>query len=287
MFEYSKIFSESWNVAWRKKAPGSILSDLETPFTLVKNSKRYWAADPFLFEHKGQTYIFAELYDYIRCRGVIGYCTIDSKGKTKWKPVIIENYHLSFPNIFCDDKDIYIMPESNESDSLYLYKAIDFPDKWEKERVLRENIKVVDTTILINDNTPYALTYQIDIEPQAELRVLDLKHPGKDYNPKLEHQELRRPAGKVLENLKIRAAQNCAEGYGKGLVFYQYHFVNQEYSEKELKKLYPEEIELSEAIYLDGMHTYNFSEHYEVIDIKTRRLNLLNLFMRVFCKLKR
>lgn len=52
MFERTALFAESWNVAWRKKNRESILTDKITPFAIIKNSFRYWAADPFLFEHE-------------------------------------------------------------------------------------------------------------------------------------------------------------------------------------------------------------------------------------------
>ena len=45
-------------------------------------------------------YIFAELYDYIRCRGILGYIKYDGKQFGKWKPIIIENWHLSYSLIF-------------------------------------------------------------------------------------------------------------------------------------------------------------------------------------------
>jgi hypothetical protein len=35
------------------------------------------------------------------------------------------------------------------------------------------------------------------------------------------------------------------------------------------------------------MHTYNASTHFEVIDIKTRRFNLLNLLFRMLSKLRK
>jgi len=79
MFERTALFAESWNVAWRKKNRESILTDKITPFAIIKNSFRYWAADPFLFEHENQVYIFVELYDYIKCRGCLGYCKWDEK----------------------------------------------------------------------------------------------------------------------------------------------------------------------------------------------------------------
>ena len=43
MFEESKLFAESWNVAWRKKPSGGILSDCKSEFIVLKNGFRYWA----------------------------------------------------------------------------------------------------------------------------------------------------------------------------------------------------------------------------------------------------
>lgn len=64
MVERTPLFAESWSVAWREKPCGTLLKDLDTPFEIIPNSVRYWAADPFLFVYHGETYIFAELYDY-------------------------------------------------------------------------------------------------------------------------------------------------------------------------------------------------------------------------------
>ena len=61
MLKETSLYAESWNVAWRKQGVGSILKDKKTEFTVIKNSFRYWAADPFLFEYEGKKYIFAEL----------------------------------------------------------------------------------------------------------------------------------------------------------------------------------------------------------------------------------
>ena len=111
-----------------------------------------------------------------------------------------------------------------------------------------------------------------------------MNEPQNDRKLDLPEIELRRPAGQSLSG-KIRPAQNSTGDYGKGLIFYEYLLDGSSYREKEICRFSPEDVCLSKKIYLDGMHTYNCSEHYEVIDIKTRRLNLLNLIMRIFSKL--
>ena len=60
-----------------------------------------------------------------------------------------------------------------------------------------------------------------------------------------------------------------------------------EYFEELQEMISPEELNYSQKIYLDGMHTYNASKEYEVIDIKTRRFNLLNFIFRLVGKVRR
>lgn len=284
MLKKTKLYAESWNVAWRKANPGQILTDKKTEFNIINNSYRYWAADPFLFEHNGEVYIFAELYDYIRRRGGIGYYKLNPNNKSKWIPIIFEDYHLSYPYIFEADGEIYIMPEANASNSLYLYRAVNFPDKWEKADVLRENIKLADTTIFKWENNRLALSFNVEDPHNPALCLLDLNDKNKDVVVMSENTNEKRSAGKHLPN-NIRPAQNCEEDYGKGLIFYSYTVNNHKYSETEIERVFPCDLEYSKKVFLDGMHTYNYCNGYEVVDIKTRRFNLLNLIFRTIGKI--
>lgn len=288
MLEKSKLFAESWNVAWRKKAPGEILDDLNTEFKVIKNGFRYWAADPFVFEYNDEVYIFAELYDYVRCRGTLGYYKLRGKKSGRWKPVIIENHHLSYPNVFRNGNDIFIMPEANASNELYLYRATKFPDKWEKCQVLRSDVNYADTTMFEWNGKQNALTYKITDPYCPELLLLDLQNADNDRKLQLPIVERRRPAGNVFQyhGKRIRPAQDCEDDYGKGIIFYEYEMTSDgEYRENEVLEVKPDQMVLSHRLYLDGMHTYNCSKNYEVIDIKTRRFNLLNFVFRFLGKI--
>ena len=288
MLEKSRLFAESWNVAWRRKKTGTIIEDTNTEFTVIKNSFRYWAADPFLFEYNHEVYIFAELYDYIRCRGILGYYKLNGENSGKWIPIITEDYHISYPNIYRYGKDIFIIPEANASGQLYLYKAIKFPNKWEKSHVLRTDVAYADTTPFVWAGGKKALTYRVTDPYHPELYYLDLENPAGDKRLELPCPERRRPAGQVFryQGKMIRPAQDCTEDYGKGLIFYEYTIDSHgEYFEIERLSLTPHQLTFSHRLYLDGMHTYNCSEHYEVIDVKTRRFNPLNLIFRFLSKL--
>lgn len=82
-----------YRAAFRKKGGHALLDDEAVPFRAIKNNLRYWVADPFVFERDGETYIFAELFDYLRRRGVIGYSKLKANGSfSSWKEIIVEPY---------------------------------------------------------------------------------------------------------------------------------------------------------------------------------------------------
>lgn len=291
MLERTGLFAESWNIAWRRrKETETLLSDKDTEFMIKNNSFKYWAADPFLFEYKGEVYIFAELYDYIHSRGSIGYCKWNGKKFGKWKQIILESYHLSYPYVFEKNGQVYIMPESGADKTLYLYHAVNFPNQWEKGESLRENVVYGDTTPFMWKEHNYALTYDVKDENKYELVLLDMEDSKNDYTlADINNINMRRPAGKMLKigEAYVRPAQKCVDDYGEGLIFYKCKCEQGRYSEEDIEMILPQELKYSKMILLDGMHTYNISNHFEVIDLKTRRFNILNFIFRIIGKIRR
>lgn len=280
----SSLYSESWNIAWREKSSGNILEDKITPFYLVDNPYNFWVADPFLFEYRGVTYIFAELYDYRLCRGTIGYSILGKK--CNWNQIIVEDFHLSYPCIQVVGDEILIFPESGASKTLYAYRAIDFPNKWEKIPVIRNGVIYGDTTPFIFNNKRYAFTY--NVEDSYRLMLLDLDNAVDDMFLTEGNQLEKRPAGQILvkDNYILRPAQICVHDYGEGLIFYKGIFNGSDYHEIEYARIYPKDLNFTKSILIDGMHTYNATNKYEIIDIKTRRFNLLNFIFRIINKIK-
>ena len=143
-----------YHVAYKKRG--------DTEYKVIENNSNSWVADPFIFKHKNNIYIFGEYFITEKEKGAIAYSKWNGKSFEKWKIVIEEDYHLSFPNIFEEGDEIYICPESNQSNELYLYKAIEFPDKWEKVHIICNNIKCVDTVFLKRGNKKFCFTYDLN-----------------------------------------------------------------------------------------------------------------------------
>ena len=292
-----------WNVLYRKKKTGTILNDTDTPFTVLKNSLRYWAADPFVFEENGETYIFAELYDKFTLKGTLGYCKYKGNGFTSWKSVIREDHHLSFPNIFKLDGDIFIMPESFQSKQIYLYKAVSFPDKWVKYKVLYEGKELSDTVILKANGTSHVFTSETDVSSGSVVYRLFKGKADNDGMIGLEDEPISedisssRPGGNFFEynGSVIRVSQNCLGNYGAGLVFSEVDsdFINGSsdvYKEKIIKRISPEDIKTDCGTKIYGTHTYNSNGTFEVIDIKSKRpksSSLVAIPCKIIKKLKK
>ena len=50
---------EKWTIAYRVRKDGAtILDDVQTAFTPIPNTWRYWRADPFLFENDGKNLFY-------------------------------------------------------------------------------------------------------------------------------------------------------------------------------------------------------------------------------------
>ncbi len=143
--------SQHYQVAYRRNGKLFSRFPLENggpEFQLIPNTWRYWAADPFLYEHEGKVYLFAELYDFVHRKGVIGFAEWKNNRFTKWKPIIEEPFHMSYPHVFGHNGDVYMIPETYQAKKLILYKATRFPCEWELCKTLLTGESLVDTTII-------------------------------------------------------------------------------------------------------------------------------------------
>lgn len=90
-------------------------------------------ADPFGLWKKGVLYLFAESYDYRTRRGdIIAYKLNADLDVIEQRTVLQEPWHLSYPFVFEADNEIWMLPEGYKSGTLTLYRAIEFPWRWEK-----------------------------------------------------------------------------------------------------------------------------------------------------------
>lgn len=284
-----RLFWSGWQVAFREQKQGSILNDTKTPFKMIKNSWRYWVADPFVFEHDGDTYIFAEVFDRLKNKGRVGFSKYAHGTFDTWEIAIMEPFHLSFPNIFTHKDEVYLIPESGESNELYVYRAVRFPEKWEKVKVLLEGGNYADNVILHTEKQSLLFSYEMGENGENRLVAFEMGDDGKlkSYYGKAVSTDpsSARPGGNFFVHGEdiIRVSQDCGKGYGMGIVFSRVaHDIGERYQEDVIKRLYPSELSIEKFKgELLGMHTYNANSQFEVIDLKIVDKNLISLFFRI------
>lgn len=276
---------EKWTIAFRRKNRDECLLDnLKKDFKLIPNTWRYWCADPHLFEYEGHTYIFAELYDRVLRRGVIGCCEIVEEKVTPWKVVLKMPYHLSYPHLIQNELGIYMIPESYVAKEIAVFQAKEFPYKWEKLAVLKDNFVAVDSTLLMNNAQDMMLTLEFDGNNEYFKRFFFDEQKNIISEELLAENDMnKRPAGNLFEwsEKLIRPAQDCSAGYGSALNFYE--VTNLEYNayrEELIKKIKPSDIKTNCKDIPQGIHTYNQNEQYEVIDLKHYEIDILFYIVR-------
>ena len=62
--------------------------------------------------------------------GDIGLAVSDDGINWSYKQIVLdEPFHMSYPYVFKWQEDFYMIPESQEANSVRLYRALDFPTK--------------------------------------------------------------------------------------------------------------------------------------------------------------
>lgn len=280
-----KLKVPEWCCAIRFNNDGeNIIDGSSTKFVAIKDPYRYWTADPFLFEKDGILYVFVEMFDRIKRKGLIGYRKIVN-GKIGNLNIAYEgDCHLSYPLIYEEDGNIYIIPESSKGRKLVRLKATNFPDKWEEE-LLRDNDRLVDTTMLQLNSEKYYFSERVlfnnrfdrvDLFYDVEGELIECKN-----NPVKIDPNNARGAGRVFKynDMLLRPAQNCGKDYGEKLNFNKIINLSREELEEELyKTISIEEVKIDKPGKYIGIHTYNSLGNVEVIDLKTSdSFNALNV----------
>jgi hypothetical protein len=105
---------------------------------------RSWV-DPFPVLRDGRYAVFVEVVPHDTGKGHIGVIALDPSGRwDEAHPVLERPYHLSYPCVFADGRDLFMVPESANNRTVELYRCTAFPDRWEPVEVLLDGVRAVD-----------------------------------------------------------------------------------------------------------------------------------------------
>ncbi|WP_458398434.1 glucosamine inositolphosphorylceramide transferase family protein [Anaerotignum sp.] len=283
-----------FTIALRRSCGQDVCLPVEfTAEHVIPATFKKWAADPILVDDQDKTYLFYEAVH--NDKGRIEVARVNEDCSLSEPIVILEDdCHYSYPLVFRWNREWYMIPESSASNEVRLYKAIDFPVKWENTAVLLRQASV-DTTVFEQDGQLYLLTYMLclgteRVKPQAYRLFLDGE--GSLLQPmrweKFNELECRGAGPLIAQNGNlIRPAQkNEEQSYGNGLLFYRVQTKENEYSETCLGTLEASQVKV-DGVWMNGLHTYAKSAHFEAIDIRCREFDFWKIPRVLWNKLRR
>lgn len=206
---------------------GSIFDATLFRLNPVRLPKGEFWADPFLYRYQEETYVFFENYSYKERRGKISCGKVIKKEIKEVVDVLDLDYHLSYPFIFEEEGELYMMPESHKSKRLEIYKCLEFPHKWTLFSTAFEGESVADATYFKDEKGQrwLFLNRGFNDDHMAELyiyRIDSLKFneiESHHQNPVIIDSRRGRNAGPIFNynNQLIRPSQNNSHGvYGYG-----------------------------------------------------------------------
>jgi hypothetical protein len=269
---------EDWTVGWRRRSPGSPPGAPESggPFTFLEPPRGHFWADPFLHERDGRAWLFVEDLDWSLGRAGIAVAELTDDGPSDFRPVLSPQHHLSYPFVFEHEGATYLIPESAAARTVELWRAVDFPHRFERVRVLFGGMEMYDTTVLHRDGRWWFFaTWAMPGGPTVdELFVfhaesLEGEWTAHPLNPVVSDVRCARPAGRLFERdgRLIRPAQDSSGRYGRAIVWREIDVLTpDDYAEHTVGRFEPDQLPATLAT-----HTYDFSESFEVIDSLRRR----------------
>jgi hypothetical protein len=247
---------------------------------------RFSMADPFLFSDGGKTYIFYEAQGSNLDLAWIEVGTLDGDSFTPLGTVLRRDYHLSYPFVFRDKDEIFMMPETQGSNQLEVWRATRFPLEWELYATAFEGEKVADSMMFKQDDQWWLFTNLSDTkvfqEHSSELQLYAVNGPDLSsikphpLNPVIIGSAHARNAGPIvqIDNRLYRPSQNNSHGmYGFGLNLMEIDRLDGMCYEEHLASRF---LPTSQSNCL-GIHHVSFANGRYVLDTRRRKSMLKNV----------
>jgi hypothetical protein len=272
---YWAVDDFNWFLAYRTK-PADFVSNTNDfcadGFKLFLPPLDKFYADPFVIQHQGIDHVFFEDWHYKTNKGVICWMQMGPDGHfSDPELVLAEAHHLSYPFVFEEAGCIYMIPESAAARSVNLYKAVEFPRRWEKVATLLENVSAADATLIKHEGRwwMFAAVGENGSSKNDQLHLYFADqltgpwHPHQENPVKIDVSSAR-PAGRpYIRNGKlIRPSQDCSVTYGGALTLSEILDLSPErFVEVEIDKLSPDWLPFNVAF-----HTLSSTDSLEIID---------------------
>ena len=266
-------YRRQWFLGVRRRRSDTLPHEDPSPWQVLRPpADRQWA-DPFVFERDGETLIFFEQLPNDGGKGELAVARLERGTElSDPEPVLRASHHLSYPYVFRDGRDTFMVPESGEAHRVDLWAATEFPTGWTPVAALLEGVQAVDASVLRHDGLYWMWVSQAvnggRLGDETFLYFSDCLDSGwtaHPRNPVVSDARWARAAGRPFlhGDVVIRPAQDCTGGYGSRVVFNALEVLTpDEYRERPLGSLDPS--------WAGGhnlcAHTYTFDGEFEATD---------------------
>jgi len=205
-----------------------LIKSIHADASFIKRNAVQIVADPFLFVHNDCLFVFYENLISVN-NGTIEMT--QTKDMINWsKPITVLkcNTHLSYPFIFRDAGNIFMIPETYQGKNVQLFKANPDLTEWSFEKEILNGDEYVDSSIFLHDHVYYLFTtvirenydYELQLYFSNDLYGEFVKHPK---SPIAIGHSVGRSGGAIfkVENKIFRPAQICEKYYGESLSIYR------------------------------------------------------------------
>lgn len=257
-------------------------------------------ADSFLFVKDDELFLFYESQHWDDPGCIMMTKTKDLR--TWSKPVIVlsEPFHLSFPYVFEDKGVIYMIPESQENDTIRLYQGNSDLTGFKyvrtllrQERIGNLNFNYNDSHVFSKNGKYYLFTsYQKDWVYYQELYMSEdllngvfVKHP---QSPICVSNEFGRNAGSLIDYKAklLRVTQDCHRSYGDNISLMEITHLDENHYEEQL---YMHNVFPLNSIFVDGGHQLNIAQfkgkYIYATDYKINKWTWYQLYVAVAKKM--
>lgn len=265
-----------WRVGWRRHDSDEDVwtrRDLGgARWNILRDPVDHFYADPFPFHHNGKDFLFFEDLDHKTGKGIISLVAFGEDGLPgPTVPVLEEPWHLSYPFLIEHGGQIWMIPEASLSGEISIYRAVDFPYRWERHGALLSGLEAADATIVEHAGLFYMFAVmRHGVGGYSD--TLSIWHAPSPFGPWRPHEQnpvmvddrAARPAGNFVlrDGVLMRPVQDCRNGYGAALALAR------------IDRLSPGEYQQTIETHLGPgkgwpgrkVHTLNSNGHLEAID---------------------
>lgn len=249
--------------------------------TLTPLPRLSWMmADPFLLDHEGALYLFFEALDKKGGNAWIEVCRLNGSVLEPLGVALRCDYHLSFPQVFAHAGEIYMMPETQQTNRLEIWRATRFPLEWELHATALEGLVPADSCLFheqgkwwLFSNLSDHHTFQ---EHSSALYLFEVDGPDLKkitphrLNPIVIGSDVSRNAGSIfsVNGQLYRPSQNNSYGvYGYGLNLMRIDRLDaRDYHETLTRRITPHDMKGAQ-----GVHHVSFAQGRFVLDVYMNR----------------